>query len=127
MNKSTISEALAEMRIRHRHIAAMIRETAVFLGDDRLDDRLRGEPGFHIKAVELTQALVIAMTLAQTLKPEEKFANLMGPERFSGGDSCLEKLGTAMLENMVQSPRLAENLVSDDMLRERARAIQLWM
>jgi hypothetical protein len=32
-----------------------------------------------------------------------------------------------MLENMVQSPRLAENLVSDDILRERARAIQLWM
>lgn len=127
MQKTTISEALADMRIPHRHIEAMIRETAASIGDDRLDDRLRGEPGFHLKAVDLTQGLVIAMTLAQTLQPAEKFADMMGPERFAQGDSGLEKLGGAMLEQMLQAPRLGDELVPEDTLQERVRLIQHWV
>jgi hypothetical protein len=105
----------------------MIRETAASLGDHRLDDRLRGEPGFHMKAVDLTQGLVIAMTLAQTLQPEEKFAAMMGPDRFAGGDAGLEKLGGAMLEQMLLAPRLGAELVPEETLRDRVRVIQYWV
>lgn len=127
MQNTTLNAAIAEMRIPHRHVEAMIRETAVSLGDERLDDRLRGEPGFQLKAVDLTQGLVIAMMLAQTLAPEEKFAAIMGPDTFANGDAGLAKLGGAMLEAMLQSPRLGENVVPEDMLRERVGLIQLWV
>lgn len=127
MQNTTLNAAIAEMRIPHRHVEAMIRETAASLGDERLDDRLRGEPGFQLKAVDLTQGLVIAMTLAQTLAPEEKFASMMGPETFANGDAGLAKLGGAMLEAMVQSPRLGENVVPEQTLLERVRVIQQWV
>lgn len=127
MHNTTLNAALADMRIPHRHVEAMIRETAASLGDERLDDRLRGEPGFQIKAVDLTQGLVIAVTLAQTLAPEEKFAAMMGPETFGNGDAGLVKLGTTMLEAMVNSPRLGENVVSDETLLARVRVIQQWI
>lgn len=127
MQNTTLSAAIADMRIPHRHVEAMIRETAASLGDERLDDRLRGEPGFQLKAVDLTQGLVIAMTLAQTLAPEEKFAALMGPETFANGDAGLAKLGGAMLEAMLQSPRLGENVVPEETLLERVRVIQQWV
>jgi hypothetical protein len=127
MQKTTMSEALAEMRIPHQHIEAMIRETASAVGNERLTDRLRGEPGFHLKAVDLTQGLVIAMTLAQTMRPEEKFSDMIGPERFSGGDAGLVKLGSAMLEQMLQAPRLGAELVPEETLQERVRVIQHWV
>jgi len=127
MQNTTLNAAIADMRIPHRHIEAMIRETATSLGDERLDDRLRGEPGFQLKAVDLTQGLVIAMTLAQTLAPEEKFAAMLGPETFANGDTGLAKLGEAMLEAMVKSPRLGENLVPEETLLERVRVIQQWV
>lgn len=127
MQNTTLSEAIADIRIQPRHIDAMIRETAASLGDHRLDDRLRGEPGFHTKAVDLTQGLVIAMTLAQSLRPEEKFAAMMGPDRFAGGDADLEKLGGAMLEQMLLAPRLGEDLVPEETLRDRVRVIQQWV
>jgi hypothetical protein len=127
MQKTTMSDALAEMRIPHQHIEAMIRETASAVGDERLTDRLRGEPGFHLKAVDLTQGLVIAMTLAQTMRPEENFADMMGPERFAGGDAGLVKLGNAMLEQMLQAPRLGAELVPEETLQERVRVIQHWV
>jgi len=127
MQKTTFNEALSDIRVPPRHIDAMIRETAVSLGDHRLDDRLRGEPGFHLKAVDLTQGLVVAMTLAQTMRPEEKFELMMGPERFAGGDTCLEKLGIAMLEQMLQVPRLGNELVPEETMQERGRVIQNWV
>lgn len=127
MQNTTFNEAIADIRIPPRHIDAMIRETATSLGDHRLDDRLRGEPGFHMKAVDLTQGLVIAMTLAQSLRPEEKFAAMMGPHRFAGGDADLEKLGGAMLEQMLLAPRLGEDLVPEETLRDRVRVIQHWV
>lgn len=127
MQNTTLSAAIADMRIPHRHVEAMIRETAASLGDERLDDRLRGEPGFQLKAVDLTQGLVIAMTLAQTLAPEEKFAAMMGPETFANGDAGLAKLGGAMLEAMLQSPRLGEGVVPEETLLERVRVIQQWL
>lgn len=127
MQSTTINEAIADIRIAPRHIDAMIRETATSLGDHRLDDRLRGEPGFHLKAVDLTQGLVIAMTLAQTLRPEEKFAAMMGPDRFAAGDAGLEKLGSAMLDQMLQGPRLGADLVPEEILQERVRVIQHWV
>jgi len=127
MRNTTLNEAIAGMRIQPRHIDAMIRETAASLGDPRLDDRLRGEPGFHMKAVDLTQGLVIAMTLAQTLRPEENFASMMGPDRFAGCDAGLEKLGSAMLEQMLLAPRLGTELVPEEALQERARMIQHWI
>jgi hypothetical protein len=127
MQNTTLNAAIADMRIPHRHVEAMIRETAASLGDERLDDRLRGEPGFQLKAVDLTQGLVIAMTLAQTLAPEEKFAAVMGPETFANGDAGLAKLGGAMLEAMLQSPRLGENVVPEETLLERVRVIQQWV
>lgn len=127
MQNTTLNAAIADMRIPHRHVEAMIRETAASLGDERLDDRLRGEPGFQLKAVDLTQGLVIAMTLAQTLAPEEKFAAIMGPETFANGDAGLAKLGGAMLEAMLQSPRLGEGVVPEATLLERVRLIQQWV
>lgn len=127
MQKTTLNEALQELRIPHRHIETMIRETAASIGDERLDDRLRGEPGFHLKAVDLAQGLVVAMTLAQTMRPEEKFAAMMGPDRFAGGDAGLEKLGSEMLEQMMLTPRLGENLVPEETLQERVRVIQQWV
>lgn len=127
MQNTTLNAAIADMRIPHNHVEAMIRETAASLGDERLDDRLRGEPGFQLKAVDLTQGLVIAMTLAQTLAPEEKFAALMGPETFANGDAGLAMLGGAMLEAMLQSPRLGENVVPEGTVRERVRVIQQWV
>jgi len=127
MQNTTLNAAIADMRIPHRHVEAMIRETAASLGDERLDDRLRGEPGFQLKAVDLTQGLVIAMTLAQTLAPEEKFAAVMGPETFANGDAGLAKLGGAMLKAMLQSPRLGENVVPEETLLERVRVIQQWV
>lgn len=127
MPNITINEAISDIRIQPRHVDAMIRETAASLADHRLDDRLRGEPGFHLKAVDLTQGLVIAMTLAQTLQPEQNFAAMMGPDRFAGGDPSLEKLGSAMLEQMLLAPRLGSEVVPEETLKERARAIQQWM
>lgn len=127
MQNTTLSAALADIRIPHRHVEAMIRETASSLRDERLDDRLRGEPGFQLKAVDLTQGLVIAMMLAQTLAPEEKFAAMMGPDTFADGDTGLAKLGEAMLQAMVMSPRLGENLVPDETLLERVRIVQRWL
>lgn len=127
MQKTTLNEALQQLRIPHRRIETMIRETADSIGDERLDDRLRGEPGFHLKAVDLTQGLVVAMTLAQTMRPEENFAAMMGPDRFAGGDPGLEKLGSEMLELMMLAPRLGENLVPEETLQERVRVIQQWV
>ena len=127
MQNTTLNAAIADMRIPHNHVEAMIRETAASLGDERLDDRLRGEPGFQLKAVDLTQGLVIAMTLAQTLAPEEKFAAMMGPETFANGDGGLAKLGQAMLEAMLKSPRLGENVVPEETLLERVRVMQEWV
>lgn len=127
MQNTTLNAAIADMRIPHRYVEAMIRETAASLGDERLDDRLRGEPGFQLKAVDLTQGLVIAMTLAQTLAPEEQFSAMMGPETFANGDASLAKLGGAMLEAMLQSPRLGENVVPEETLLERVRVIQQWI
>lgn len=127
MRKTTLNEALQALRIPHRHIETMIRETATAIGDDRLNDRLRGEPGFHLKAVDLTQSLVAAMTLAQTMRPEEMFASMMGPDRFAGGDAGLEKLGSEMLDQMMLTPRLGENLVPEETLQERVRLIKQWV
>ncbi|MBY0240063.1 MAG: hypothetical protein K2X55_12180 [Burkholderiaceae bacterium] len=127
MQRTTFNDALSHIRIPPRHIVTMIRETAASLGDHRLDDRLRGEPGFHLKAVDLTQGLVIAMTLAQTLRPEEKFAAMLGPDRFGAGDASLEKLGSAMIDQMLQGPRLGSDLVPDETLQERVRVIQHWV
>lgn len=127
MQNTTLNAALANVRIPHRHVERMIRETAASLGDERLDDRLRGEPGFRLKAVDLTQGLVIAMTLAQTLAPEEKFAAMMGPETFAYGDAGLVKLGTTMLGAMVNSPRLGESVVPEETLLARVRVIQQWI
>lgn len=123
----TFNEALFDIRIPSRHIDAMIRETAASLSDHRLDDRLRGEPGFHLTAVDMTQGLVIAMTLAQTLRPEERFAAMMGPDRFAAGDTGLERLGGAMIEHMLQGPRLGTDLVPEDTFQERVRVIQQWV
>jgi hypothetical protein len=127
MQNTTLNEAISAIRIQPRHIDAMIREMAASIGDHRLEDRLRGEPGFHLKAVDLTQGLVIAMTLAQTLRPEEKFAAMMGPDRFAGGDACLEKLGGAMLEQMLLAPRLGNELVPEETLQDRSRTIRQWV
>jgi len=127
MQNTTVQAAIADMRIPHRHIQAMIRETAASIGDDRLDDRLRGEPGFHLKAVDLTQGLVIAMTLAQTLRPEEKFGAMMGPDTFAGEDASLAKLGAAMLDGMLQAPRLGDALVPEATLLERVCVIRQWV
>lgn len=127
MHNIKISQAIAEVRIPHRHIEAMIRETAASIGDDRLDDRLRGEPGFHLKTIDMVQGLVIAMTLAQTLNAEEKFGMMMGPDRFADGDAGLVKLGTAMLEQMLAAPRLGTETVPEDVLQERVRIIQQWV
>jgi hypothetical protein len=127
MQNTTLNAAIADMRIPHRHVEAMIRETAAALGDERLDDRLRGEPGFQLKAVDLTQGLVIVMTLAQALAPEEKFAAMMGPDTFANGDPGLAKLGQAMLEAMLKSPRLGDNVVPEQTLLERGRVIEQWI
>ena len=127
MQNNTVSAAVADIRIPHNHVEAMIRETAATVGDELIADRLRGEPGFHLKAVGLTQSLVVAMTLAQTLAVDQNFAALMGPDTFGGGDQGLAKLGNAMLDGMQQAPRLAGGLVPEETLQERIRIIRHWM
>jgi hypothetical protein len=77
--------------------------------------------------ISWTIACAASLALAQTLKPEEKFAAMMGPDTFSNGDAELAKLGGAMLEAMLNSPRLGENVVPEDTLKERVRLIQQWV
>jgi len=52
---------------------------------------------------------------------------MMGPDTFADGDTGLAKLGEAMLQAMVMSPRLGENLVPDETLLERVRIVQRWL
>lgn len=126
MHNTTVNAALADIRISHHHIETMIRETATLMGDERLADRLRGEPGFHLKAIGVTQNLVVAMTLAQTLAADQKFSAMMGPETFSGNDQDLAKLGGVMLDGMIQAPRLGA-MVLEELLAERVEVLRQWM
>ncbi len=123
MNDMTIGEALADVRIAHNHIETMLSETISSLADPEIDKRLRGEPGFNLRCVELTVTLVVAMTMAYTLAPAEKFELMLPADGFASGDSGLVRIGARLVEMMVAAPRLADGMVMEEVLQKRAATI----
>ena len=123
MNDMTIGQALADVRIEHKQLETMLDEAIASLADPDLDNRRRMEPGFNLRCVELTVTLVVAMTMAYTLAPAEKFEVMLPPEGFAAGDEDLAQIGERLVELMVAAPRLAEGMVAEEVLQKRAATI----
>lgn len=95
------------------------------LGDVRVAERLKQVKDFHTLAVRMTQDLLIAVSLAQSLSPGAPFGMMMPHSPFSSHDKDLRELGHAMFRKMVSLDRLPDSDIPDALLKERFEKVQL--
>lgn len=124
MQELTAPDVLSDLRIPHTQIATMINEAIESMGDQTIGARLRQERDFYFRASDLTQNLVVAVTLAQTLDQAAAFESMLQGASFSGGDFDLSKLGIHMLSWMVALPREVTADLPEGLFHERVKMIE---
>lgn len=98
--QATPAEVIGAMRIPSAQIDTMLRETLEQLGDAVLRQRLDTDRPFQVRAVDLTQNIVLSTTLADVLLPEEPFEDMVRGMHFSSGDPDLARIGHSMVDSI---------------------------
>lgn len=113
------STALNNISIGHEIINGLLSLTVADIDNPRIAKRLNSDNNFLLSATRMTNNILIAFTLAQTVAAEESFDEMIPAAPYSQGDNDLHTIGNTMIEKIRSAPRILDIDIPDALLLDR--------
>lgn len=114
-----VTEELSAVRVDADVAAQMLALVAEDQADGRIKTRLDSDNNFALRAIRMTQEIIIATTLVQSIKPSEDFDAMIEGRIFSGSDPDLKTLGGGLVSRIAAAERFPDAELSDDLVESR--------
>lgn len=113
------ANALSNISIGHEIINGLLSMTVADIDNPRIAKRLNNDNNFLLSATRMTNNILIAFTLAQTVAAEESFNEMIPVAPYSLGDNDLYTIGNTMIEKIRSAPPILDIDIPDALLQDR--------